>query len=132
MKYLIDTDIASYYLRGKYNLDKIFKRKGLTDLKLSVITVAQMEVLAHKNPQSKINLTTINSLANWLGVLDLDRNTWGIFAKTTAEVEKSGRPKGDLDILQAAIAKQHGLIVITHNTEHYEDVVEFEDWTKCD
>ena len=132
MKYLIDTDIASYYLRGKYNLDKIFKRKGLTDLKLSVITVAQMEVLAYKNPQSKINLTTINSLANWLGVLDLDRNTWGIFAKTTAEVEKSGRPKGDLDILQAAIAKQHGLIVITHNTEHYEGVVECEDWTAFD
>jgi tRNA(fMet)-specific endonuclease VapC len=132
MKYLIDTDIASYYLRGKYNLDKIFKRKGLTELKLSVITVAQMEVLAYKNPQSKINLTTIGNLANWLGVLDPDRNTWGIFAKTTAEVEKSGRPKGDLDILQASIAKQHGLIVITHNTEHYKGVVECEDWTACD
>ena len=75
MKYLIDTDIASYYLRGKYNLDKIFKRKGITDLKLSVITVAQMEVLAYKNPQSKINLTTINNLANWLGVLDPDRQS---------------------------------------------------------
>jgi tRNA(fMet)-specific endonuclease VapC len=131
MKYLIDTDIASYYLRGKYNLNKIFETKKLTDLKLSVITVAQMEVVAYKNPHSKINLTTISDLANWLGVLDADRNTWEIYAKTKAEIEKRGKPKGDFDILQASIAKQHGLIVVTHNSKHYKDIVECEDWTEC-
>jgi len=25
MKYLLDTDISSYYLRGKYNLHRIFE-----------------------------------------------------------------------------------------------------------
>ncbi|MBU1209018.1 MAG: hypothetical protein KKH04_19195 [Proteobacteria bacterium] len=55
MKYLIDTDIASYYLRGKHNLVEIFKNKGPSDLRLSIITVAQMQVLAYKNPHSKIN-----------------------------------------------------------------------------
>lgn len=132
MKYLIDTDIASYYLRGKYNLVEIFRIKGPSNIRLSVVSVAQMQVLAYKNPHSKINLTTISNFANLLGVLDSDRNTWEIFARAKAEIEKSGKPKGDLDILQASIAKQHGLIVVTHNTEHYEDVIEYEDWTKCD
>ncbi len=130
MKYLIDTDIASYYLRGKYNLVEIFKNKGPSDLKLSIITVAQLQVLAFKNPQSKINLLSIDNLSRLLGIIDIDRNTWKIFSMTKAEVEKSGKPKGDLDILQASIAKQHRLIVVTHNTEHYEGVAEFEDWTK--
>ena len=129
MKYLIDTDIASYYLRGKHNLVEIFKNKGPSDLRLSMITVAQMQVLAYKNPHSKINLSSINNLARWLGVLDIDGNTWQIFSKTKADTDKRGKPKGDLDILQASVAKQYGLIVVTHNREHYEGIVECEDWT---
>ena len=130
MKYLIDTDIASYYLRGKYNLVEVFKNKGPLNLRLSVVTVAQMQVLAYKNPHSKINLSNIGNLARWLGLLDIDRNTWEIFSRTKAELEKRGKPRGDLDILQASIAKQHSLIVITHNTNHYEDIIGCEDWTK--
>jgi len=131
MKYLIDTDIASYYLRGKYNLLEVFKNKGPLNLRLSVVTLAQMQVLAYKNPHSKINLSSIGNLARWLSLLDIDRNTWEIFSRTKAELDKRGKPRGDLDILQASIAKQHDLIVITHNTNHYEDIIECEDWTKC-
>jgi tRNA(fMet)-specific endonuclease VapC len=130
MKYLIDTDIASYYLRGKYHLVTIFKNKGPLALRLSTITVAQMEVLAYKNPHSKINLSSINSLARWLGILAIDRDTWRIFSKTKADADRIGKPKGDLDILQASVAKQHGLVVVTHNIEHYEGIVECEDWTR--
>ena len=128
MKYLIDTDIASYYLRGKYTLVKTFRDKGPSDLRLSVITVAQMQVLAYKNPHSKINLSSIESLARWMGTLDVDRRTWQIFSQTKAEAEKRGKPKGDLDILQASLAKQYGLVVVTHNMDHYEGIVEYEDW----
>jgi len=28
MKYLIDTDISSYYLRGRYNLFDVFEKKA--------------------------------------------------------------------------------------------------------
>lgn len=131
MKYLIDTDIASYYLRGKYNLVEVFKNKGPLNLRLSIITVAQMKVLAYKNPHSKINLSSIGNLARLLGVLDIDRRIWEIFSVTKAEAEKIGKPKGDFDILQSSIAKQHGLIVVTHNTGHYEGIIQCEDWTKC-
>jgi len=131
MKYLIDTDVASYYLRGKFNLVSTFKNKGPSNIRLSVITVAQMEVLAYKNPHSKVNLSSIGNLARLLGVLDIDRRTWEIFSLTKAEVEKIGKPKGDFDILQSSVAKQHGLIVVSHNIEHYEGIIQCEDWTKC-
>jgi len=130
MKYLIDTDIASYYLCGKHNLVEAFDKKGPSSLRLSIVTVAQMEVLAHKNPHSKVNLSNIRSLAQAVGVLDVDRETWRIFSMLKAGAEKPGKPKGDLDILQASLAQQHDLIVVTHNTEHYEGIVACEDWTK--
>lgn len=128
MKYLLDTDIASYYLRGKFNLQEIFQKKGPEDIRLSRVTLAEMEVLAYKGPNPTINSLTIAELARWMGVLEVDVKTWQIFSRTKAELLSQGKPKGDLDILQAAVAKQHGLVVITHNTGHFQDLVDFEDW----
>jgi len=129
MKYLIDTDIASYYLRGKYNLNKVFEEKLIVNLTLSIITVAELEVLAHKNPQSKINLLTITQLADLLGIINLNHETWQIFSATKAKTLSIGKPKGDFDLLQASIAKQNNLILVTHNLDHYKDIIDCEDWT---
>jgi len=128
MKYLIDTDIASYYLRGKYSLDIIFERKQPSSLRLSIITVAEMEVLAYKNPHSKINCSTISNFAKWIGVLGLDQDTWQIFSLTKAETQKMGNSRGDFDLLQASIAKQYQMVLVTHNIGHYEGLVDLEDW----
>jgi tRNA(fMet)-specific endonuclease VapC len=128
MKYLIDTDIASYFLRGKYSLDTIFEQKDPAELILSVVSVAELRVLAYKNPQSKLNISTINRFAQRVGVLDLDEDAWDIFSRTKAELLQRGNARGDLDLLQAAIAKRHDLIVVTHNTKHYDGIVGFEDW----
>lgn len=129
MKYLIDTDIASYFLRGKFSLDKVFKEKDPSEITLSAVTVAEMQVVAYKNPQSKLNLQTISKFAQWAGVLDLDQETWMIFAKTKAETLQRGEPRGDLDILQVAVAMQYDLVVVTHNLVHYTGLVDCEDWS---
>lgn len=128
MKYLIDTDITSYYLRGKYNLDEIFHRKGIHLLRISIITVAELEVLALKNPQSKINLSTIEAFSGMLGIVDANKETWELFSKMKAQTLSKGMSRGDFDILNAAIARQHKLILVTRNVTHYKDLVEVENW----
>ena len=130
MKYLLDTDICSYYLRGKYNLKKVFERKGRANLRLSVVTQAELKVLAYKNPNSTINLSRISSLSQSLGLLDIDQGTWEIYSKMKADTQTRGRIRGDFDILNASIAKKYGLIVITNNISHYEDLVQLENWIK--
>lgn len=128
MKYLLDTDIASYYLRGKYSLDNVFEEKDPAEIVLSAVTVAEMKVLAYKNPQSRVNLFTINSLAQLTGILNIDQETWTFFAQTKAETQQRGESRGDLDLLQAAVAKRHDLVLITHNVRHFEGIVDYEDW----
>jgi len=128
MKYLLDTDIASYYLRGKYNLLDVFENKGYRNVTLSRITIAELEVLAHRNPKSKINHTTINHLASSIGVLEIDTVTWQGFSVIKAETLRSGNQKGDMDILIASLAKQHGLIVVTNNTSHFDGIANWENW----
>ena len=42
MKYLLDTSIGVYFLRGKLNLDKTVKDVGLENCYISEITVAEL------------------------------------------------------------------------------------------
>lgn len=128
MKYLLDTDVASYYLRGKYDLVTVFEKKGLPNIRISRVSVAELKVLAHKNPQSKINLSAIYLLSENLGILEVDRETWDIFSRIKADTLNCGRPKGDLDILIASISFQYQLIVVTNNVSHYEDIASVENW----
>jgi tRNA(fMet)-specific endonuclease VapC len=128
MKYLIDTDIASYYLRGKYNLISVFEKKDVQNIRLSRITVAELEVLAYKNPTSQINLSAINAFAQGLGILEVDNETWQIYSKIKAKTLKQGKKRGDIDILIASIAKQYDMTVVTNNISHYEDLAMVENW----
>jgi len=128
MKYLIDTDISSYFLRGKFNLIDTFEQKGLQNIRLSRITVAELEVLSYRNPELKINLSTVFSFSRNLGILEVDRETWRLFSSLKADTLNRGHKRGDMDILNAAVAKQHGMIIVTNNVSHYEDIVAVENW----
>jgi len=128
MKYLIDTDVASYFLRGKFNLDEKFEQEKYENLALSIVTVAELKVLAYKNPNSVINLYSINSLSQFLTLLEPDEETWEIFSMVKSETLTKGRKRGDFDILNAAIAKRNKLVIVTNNISHYEDLVGVKNW----
>lgn len=128
MKYLIDTDISSYFLRGKYNLLNIFIQKGISEIRIPVVSVAELEVLSHKNPASKINFSSIAVLSQKLGILNVDNKTWKLFSKLKADTLKSGARRGDFDLLIASIALQYSLILVTNNVSHYKDLVAVENW----
>lgn len=128
MKYLIDTDILSYYLRGKYNLLGVFANKGFQNIRTSRVTIAELEVLAYKNPESKVNLSSIQLLSKAIGILEVDQSTWRIFSITKAEISKRGITRGDMDILIASTAKQYEIILVTNNISHYNDLVAVENW----
>ena len=51
-------------------------------------------------------------------------------AKIRAELNRNGTPIGPYDLLIAAIALTHDLIVVTHNTREFSRVkhLKFEDW----
>lgn len=128
MKYLIDTDITSYYLRGRYDLNSIFEQKGIQNIRLSRITVAELEVLGHRNPNSKINLSSVNLFSQKMGVLEVDAKVWRVYSLLKSEALSAGKPKGDIDILQAATAKHFGLIIVTNNASHFEGLIATENW----
>lgn len=128
MKYLLDTDIASFYLRGEFNLVEPFRKAGFDNLRLSVVTVSEMRVVPYMNPNDQLNFQTIDKLSRLLGVLHPDERTWDLFSEIKARALRMRKKPGDFDVLQSALAKQNGMVVVTHNCADYEGITDFEDW----
>ncbi len=127
--YLLDTDICSYFLRGRYGLDAKFAEIGPAALHVSRVTVAELLVLAHKNPASRINQESVEELARALVFLELDEPAWAMFSMAKARLQRAGRPSGDFDILLASIAMTRNLTIVTNNEAHYRDTgVRLENW----
>lgn len=127
--YLLDTDICSYFLRGRYGLQEKFERIGSAALHISRITIAELLVLAHKSPGSRINQENVERLARTLVFVEVDEPAWVIFSVTKARLQQAGRPVGDFDILQASIAMTRDLTLVTNNEAHYRAMdVRLENW----
>lgn len=127
--YILDTDICSYFLRGRYGLQEKFQSVGPALLHISRITVAELLVLAHRNPGGRINQDIIEQLARALVFVELDEPSWAMFSAIKARLLKTGRPTGDFDILQASIAMTRNLTLVTNNEAHYRAIdVRLENW----
>jgi len=118
--YLLDTDICSYFLRGRYGLREKFEEVGVDALHISRVTVAELLVLAHKNPSGRISMNTVERLARTLVFLDIDEPAWAVFPMLKARLQQAGLPRGDFDILQASVAITRGLILVTNNEDHFQ------------
>jgi len=127
--YLLDTDICSYFLRGRYGLKEKFESISAGGLHVSRVTVAELLVLAHKNPGSRISTRAVAELATALVFIDIDDAAWAAFSVLKARLLQAGLPRGDFDILQASIALTRDLTLVTNNEDDYRPMgIRVENW----
>ena len=65
-------------------------------------------------------------------VLSFDKEAAAVFGATDAVMLKNGRPTPVVDLLIAATAMRHGLILVTLNTKDFEHIpgLQIEDWSR--
>lgn len=54
-------------------------------------------------------------------ILPTDEAVWRAWSRLRASCHTQGKPQSDLDLLIAATALHHGLILVTRNTRHFEE-----------
>ena len=71
-------------------------------------------------------------LADRYVTLEFDAAVAAVYAKLVAELRREGNPKPAFDLLIAATARTHGLIVATLNSLDFSGIpgVGVEDWSK--
>ncbi|MEI6068901.1 MAG: type II toxin-antitoxin system VapC family toxin [Methylococcaceae bacterium] len=124
MSFLLDTDILSAIRRKQRdpNLEKWLRSINSTDIFLSVVTLGEVE--RGIALQRRINPTFSEDLERWLDTILL-RYEQRILPVSVNIARRWGRLSGEIgnssaDLMIAATALEHNLIVATRNTRHFE------------
>lgn len=131
--HLLDTSVYSQPLRRAPHAAAMNRWANLGDSSLVICTICEAEVLfgiekSRATRQAKLFQT---ALQNRLQILPICSATAANYAQFRADCEHKGRMVADMDLLIAAAAHTHNLIVATLNLRHFGmiDGLRVEDWS---
>lgn len=130
MNYLIDTNILIYRLKNMGNVNaNFFKNKG-DSMSVSVISYGELVFGARKSKSVEKNLETVRQIKAIFPLVEINSSIMDIFGTIKAQVQKIGKPTDDMDLLIASTAIANNMVLVTHNTKHFEHIpdIRLEDW----
>ena len=129
--YLLDTDHCVLLLRRDRAVHDHLGRGGGREACIGIITVGELLFGAYRSARPQENLFATNRFLDGMAHLPLTRSTMDRFARVKADLSRRGRKIEDPDILIAATAMENNLILVTHNTAHYQRIagLQLEDWS---
>ena len=130
--YLLDTDIVIYSLKGHSTVKKHLERNRRGAIKISIATLMELYYGAYKSQKVASNLGKIKRIEDAIDIIPLGRDSAEIFAMLKAELEIAGTPLDDFDLILAACALTHDLILVTNNVKHFKRIqgLKLENWTQ--
>jgi tRNA(fMet)-specific endonuclease VapC len=128
--FMLDTDISSYTIKRRpATLAEKFERLAET-LSVSVMTAAELRFGAAKAGRPKL-VELVEAYLERLAILDWTDEVTGHYARIRSELERSGKPIGNMDLLIASHAVSVGMTLVTNNIKHFSTVpgLKVEVWT---
>ena len=119
MKYLLDTNICVYWLKGNEHIEQKVLSVGIDNISISFINVSELYYGAYKSQRVDQNLAIIRRLTECLNVVESDEAISEAFGSLKALLENAGMIIDDADIYIAACARIYGLTLVTNNTKHF-------------
>ena len=132
MAYLIDTDILIYSLKNDEHVTQKFRKNQNIPKSISVITYGELVFGARKSRHIEKNLAVTYRIAELFPVIDIDKSIMDVFGEIKSSLEMRGSIIEDMDILIAATALSHNLILVTNNVKHFKKIkdLRMENWKK--
>jgi len=119
VKYLLDTNICVYWLKGNEHIEQKVLSVGIDNISISFINVSELYYGAYKSQRVDQNLAIIRRLTECLNVVESDEAISEAFGSLKALLENAGMIIDDADIYIAACARIYGLTLVTNNTKHF-------------
>ena len=129
MIYILDTDTVSFIVRKHHSvIGKLIEHED-DEICISTITYAEICYGLEKKGSAKL-FNEVMSIMGKCTMVDFNNLQSELYGKIRLELEKSGTPLGNMDMLIAASALNVGAILITHNTKHFSKIkgLIVEDW----
>lgn len=128
-RYLLDTNICVFYLKGKYDLLTKIEKIGRQHCFISEITVAELLYGASCSNDKERVLSEVNRFINQFEVLPIYESL-STFADAKAQLRKEGILIDNFDLLIGVTAIHHKLIMVTENVKHLNRLpqIKIENW----
>lgn len=128
-KYLLDTNICVYFLKGQFELDKRIEKAETENCFVSEITIAELKFGAENSEKKEKNRKTVNEFVSKFTIIPIF-NSLDVYAKEKARLRKEGRPLDDFDLLIGATAISNSLTLVTRNISDFERLegIDLENW----
>ena len=130
MQFLIDTNILIYRLKNLGNVNANFLKYKDNPISISVISYGELVYGAKKSKSVENNMITVGKIKSIFPMFDITPDVMDIFGEIKANTQKIGKSVDDMDLLIAATAIANDMILVTHNTKHFENIPKLQvvDW----
>lgn len=133
MTHLLDTNAWAVYLRGKNaRMTARIQAHRPDDLVLGSVVLGELYYGAYHSGAAHVahNLVLLHQLLTTFPVVPFDRAAAEEYGKVRESLSARGLLIGPNDLLIAATALAHGLILVTHNTTEFSRVpgLKLGDW----
>ena len=133
MNYLLDTNICIYIIKKKPPMVlKQVESKQPGQIAISTITLAELEYGITRSRYPDRNRVALLEFLIPFTILDFDQAASVEYGHIRSSLETKGKPIGPMDLLLAAQASSHGLVLVTNNEREFKRVegLQIENWTK--
>jgi tRNA(fMet)-specific endonuclease VapC len=131
MKYLLDTNTISYFVRGEPAVLSRLRATRPELVAVSSVTAMEIEYGLQLNPSRARKLAPVlNALFQSIETLPYALEDARVTGALRASLRKAGKPVGYYDVMVAGTALRHGLTLVTSNTRELAQIsgLLLEDW----
>ncbi len=129
-KYLLDSNICIFFIKGQYELNKKIAEVGEQNCFISEMTVAELKYGIENSNTIETMRVIVEAFIPKFAIVPI-YNSLNVYAKEKAKLRKQGLMLDDFDILIGATAISNDMIMVTNNVSHLNrlDNIIIEDWT---
>ncbi|MBI2970961.1 MAG: PIN domain-containing protein [Candidatus Aenigmarchaeota archaeon] len=120
--YCLDTSIIIAIFRGDKELAKKISGLDPNSIFFTPVTLCELFKGAYKSQQKEKSLALIYDFSVNYRLLGSSARGCELFGKDFNILEKAGKPTQEFDLMMASIAKENGLVLVTRNRKHFENV----------
>jgi tRNA(fMet)-specific endonuclease VapC len=123
MLHMLDTDIASYLIKGKSEKIKARLQALVPSMVcISVMTRAELQYGLKRLPTEHHLHLAVKEFLKIVPILNWDAAAADGYATIRHQLVSTGQTIGEIDMMIAAHALSAGAALVTNNTRHYEHI----------
>ena len=130
-KYMLDTDMFSFVVDGRHPEVRRKVARKQNAVSISVLTLAEALFGARKKNSQRLE-SLVGMFRELFPVVPWSEPAAAAYAAIRAQLEASGSPIGEMDMLIAASAIAGGYVLVTNNIRHFQRIqgLAMENWVE--